>query len=1069
MNFNPEWYLAAYPDVAAAGVDPWQHFHDRGQFEGRHSCAYGATVLEAQLWHGFAKHACPALERLHLETENHWERIYIGWVLARWFASRGEWAKALKFENDLAHTHLCLPRVLLRIDILLRNALVFEARGALTRAAEHWGATLPDLCLAAANILAQECDKDVTDLAADIDEQRLQQLNSIFAAAGLSAIKKADPTARLSLDNLAQASPVRSLIDSGPLLSVIMPARNAGAFIATALRGLQEQTWSNFEVLVVDDASTDDTRDIVANMAEADPRIRLLCTPAPAGAYVARNLALQHLHPDSAFITNHDSDDWSHPERLARLASVLQSNPELKGVMAHWVRADTDLHFQRWRMEDSLIHPTVSTLMCRREVFDVLGHWDEVKVGADSELWERTLALFGPAAVCEVLPGIPLAIARQSPNSLTSAPATHLITQFWGLRRLYRELSRRWYALAHKPQGLFLQTSAPERRFPAPRGMLAQAAVSPMYDVLLMTDLGVDSGQYQEIRALVHNWVGQYLKVALFHWPDCRTASPSAIADCFLDMAVQGELDIVLGGDVVQAKTAILLGLSLPDLPPDTQPIVRSQDFRCFDIERASTRLDGLPVPSIPDDLIKLVRNSEWFDEAWYLRRNTDVAECHMDAVSHYLLYGAGEGRGPGPDFQDDAYRGHCKLAQNNPYPPLLHFLKSGQRLGYSPFTFCYAGEKKKNTRAPTVLLCAHNAGPVLAGGERSFLDLLYIYGRLGYNIVASIPCVTNQEYMELIRKKTMFLFHVPTCFWSLANPASDKAVNHFARIIENHKVDVVHVNTIVLREPLLAGRRCGVSTIVHVRESLEDDETMCVAIGGAPEEIRQAIFATIDGVIANSRYTASHFELPERTWLIPNALDMQYFDLHNPVDPSCVRIALISSNIPKKGIEDFIRIAAELEKDTPNARFVLIGPENEKIRILKAGVASGETPGNIEFAGYIPEPREAIKMANIVLNLSHFGESFGRTILEAMATRRAVIAYRNGALPELIEDGLNGYLVSQGDLPAICNRLRLLCNNTSLINSLGSCGREKAVQGWAREKAQEALAKCLKSIKTTN
>jgi glycosyltransferase involved in cell wall biosynthesis len=1064
--FNPEWYLATYPDVAAAGVDPWQHFLTSGLGEGRLPCFSDATVLEAQLWEGFSNHAYPALLRLHAETENVCERHYVGWVLARWFASRGEWERALAFDSDLAETALALPRVLLRADILLRLGQTATARDALTAALAHWSPALPDLCLVSANLLGREQQEESANSVTDTDELRLAQLNSVFALAGLAPIRKADPAVRLNLDNLSPAFPEMPSTVSGPLISVIMPARNAESFIATALRGLLAQTWSNFEVLVVDDASTDNTAAVVTHLAETDSRIRLLSLPKPAGAYVARNFALRHLGANSVFVTNHDSDDWSHPQRLEHLASVLMSRPELKGVMAHWVRADSSLYFQRWRMENSLIHPTVSTLMSRREVFDILGGWDEVKVGADTELWQRTLALFGQDAVCDVLPGIPMAIARQLPDSLTSAPATHIRSYFVGLRRLYHELSRRWHVLANKPQGLLLEPGMGERRFPVPPGMLQQAPPRPVFDVLLMADLGATSGQYSEVHDLVAGWVAQYRKIALFHWPDCCDRPPSAIADCFLDMAVQDELSIVLGGDVLEARTVILLGLSRTKLPPNKLPLVRSQDFRCFDLERTTTRLADLPTPDVPDDLLQRLGNSEWFDGDWYLRRHPDVAMAGMDAAHHYLLHGARRGYEPGPDFQADAYLRQCDCARSSPYPALLHLLKAGRRLGYPARTFCYPGDRGMTAGAPTVLLCAHDAGYVLAGGERSFLDLLDVYNDLGYNVVASIPRIINPEYTNRIREQCLFLFHVPTCFWSLDTPASENAVSDFAWIIENHKVDLVHVNTIVLREPLLAGRRCGVKTFVHVRESLEDDSSMCAVIGGTPESIRQAVFGTVDGVIANSRYTAQYFGLPSRTWVVPNTLDMKYFDLPNPVDPQCVKIALISSNQPKKGISDFIQIAAELEKNTPNARFVLIGPENDLVKALKAGVASGKTPGNVEFSGYIPEPLEAVRMTNIVLNLSHFGESFGRTILEAMATRRPVLAYRHGALPELIEDGVNGYLVSKGDWPAICARLRLLCNNIGLIENLGCYGREVALHRFARANARVALLECLNSMK---
>ncbi|RYF00666.1 MAG: glycosyltransferase, partial [Oxalobacteraceae bacterium] len=64
-----------------------------------------------------------------------------------------------------------------------------------------------------------------------------------------------------------------------PTIDVILPAYNAEKTIVEALRSLQDQTFTDFRVLVVNDGSTDDTASIVSGMAEADPRIVLLSQP----------------------------------------------------------------------------------------------------------------------------------------------------------------------------------------------------------------------------------------------------------------------------------------------------------------------------------------------------------------------------------------------------------------------------------------------------------------------------------------------------------------------------------------------------------------------------------------------------------------------------------------------------------------------------------------------------------------------------------------------------------------------------------------------------------------------
>jgi Glycosyltransferase len=81
-----------------------------------------------------------------------------------------------------------------------------------------------------------------------------------------------------------------------------------------------------------------------------------------------------------------------------------------------------------------------------------------------------------------------------------------------------------------------------------------------------------------------------------------------------------------------------------------------------------------------------------------------------------------------------------------------------------------------------------------------------------------------------------------------------------------------------------------------------------------------------------------------------------------------------------------------------PSARFLIIGPETPDTTALEKDQREGRGPKNIKFLGYRKTSREVMAEANVVLNLSHFAESFGRTVAEAMAARRPVIAYNWGA-----------------------------------------------------------------------
>ncbi len=106
-----------------------------------------------------------------------------------------------------------------------------------------------------------------------------------------------------------------------PLLTVIMPTYNAQRFIAESIESVIAQTIDDWELLVVDDASTDATKQIIAEYQEQDGRIRLLRRPSNQGPAYARNFALDQARGQwIAFI---DSDDIWHPQKTEKQLSAM--------------------------------------------------------------------------------------------------------------------------------------------------------------------------------------------------------------------------------------------------------------------------------------------------------------------------------------------------------------------------------------------------------------------------------------------------------------------------------------------------------------------------------------------------------------------------------------------------------------------------------------------------------------------------------------------------------------------------------------------------------------------------
>jgi glycosyltransferase involved in cell wall biosynthesis len=111
---------------------------------------------------------------------------------------------------------------------------------------------------------------------------------------------------------------------SAPTFSVVMPACNAEHTVAAAIRSVLAQTRADFEVLVVDDGSSDGTRAAIEQML-GDSRVRLFTTPGQ-GPAVARNLALSHAR--GRLVCFLDSDDLYLPTYLEEMERALLDHPE---------------------------------------------------------------------------------------------------------------------------------------------------------------------------------------------------------------------------------------------------------------------------------------------------------------------------------------------------------------------------------------------------------------------------------------------------------------------------------------------------------------------------------------------------------------------------------------------------------------------------------------------------------------------------------------------------------------------------------------------------------------------
>ncbi len=360
----------------------------------------------------------------------------------------------------------------LRIRLLAQDGQFDAAGTLLTRAmATPYG----NLFLAAANLAGARGD----DAAA-----RLAWINRAFALWDLSPITL-PRGAELSLDTIAgEVAPTAG----GPRVSIIVPMWQAADTIETSLRSLTAQSYRNVEIIVVDDASTDDGPDRVAQMGRADNRIRLLRESVNRGAYHSRNLGLAQATGD--LFTCQDADDWSHPERIERQVRRLVQDDSAIGNFSRCIAATSELKFMSRDGAPSVHRWNFSSLMLRRDaVLTKVGYWREARFAADGEYLSRLRSAFGEYAVRKLADG-PLAIVRQSSSSLTGHGVHGLTARGWTGRRLYRALYENEHSQGPPAQPLS-RNRPPGRSAPA---VVRGAATNDDFDLLLASDFRLPGG-----------------------------------------------------------------------------------------------------------------------------------------------------------------------------------------------------------------------------------------------------------------------------------------------------------------------------------------------------------------------------------------------------------------------------------------------------------------------------------------------------------------------------------------------------------------------------------------------
>jgi tetratricopeptide (TPR) repeat protein len=239
----------------------------------------------------------------------------------------------------------------------------------------------------------------------------IEQLNQISIAGGYAPIESTGSKAELTIDYLQCKNEVS--IERSEMVSVIMTVYQHDDWLPIAISSILQQTYRNLELIIVDDASNDDTWEYLQQFVKLDRRIRLIKLDTNVGTYVAKNEGM--LYSKGDYIAFMDADDWVHPQKLAAQIDILQ-NSDIVATTCGFFRVDRNSNLE-FKPDKPLSPACISLCFKKNSVLPKIGFFDAARTMADSEYENRLKIVFGTHSIQQI--SEPLLISMRHEHSIS--------------------------------------------------------------------------------------------------------------------------------------------------------------------------------------------------------------------------------------------------------------------------------------------------------------------------------------------------------------------------------------------------------------------------------------------------------------------------------------------------------------------------------------------------------------------------------------------------------------------------------------------------------------------------
>jgi glycosyltransferase involved in cell wall biosynthesis len=343
-------------------------------------------------------------------------------------------------------------------------------------------------------------------------------------------------------------------------------------------------------------------------------------------------------------------------------------------------------------------------------------------------------------------------------------------------------------------------------------------------------------------------------------------------------------------------------------------------------------------------------------------------------------------------------------------------------------------------------------------------IKVLYVIGQLGYG-------GAERQLVELASRLPRDRFEPMVCVLSDRGPLAREldaagvpvvcfnkrrgilsaATGGLVRLVKRERPAIIHSYLFSGNwRSLVAGRLLRVPLVVSSVRNVDIHSRLWL-------NVLERMFAyLVDRVIANAEavkdyVVGAHWIPPQRIHVIHNGVAMERFGPHAPPGRT---VAMLASLTPKKAPFTFLDAAALVRQRVPDARFLVIG-DGPLRGALEARARSLGLGDAVRFVGETDDAPGALAGADVSV-LTSIKEGCSNVVLESMAAGCPMVATAVGGNPELIEDGVTGYLVPAGDANAVADRIVRLLSEPGLAARMGEAARAHVVTEFSAERMVE-------------